>query len=207
MVLIGIAIYSLSQLNSTVKSTTLRDLALNPTLRQDLPHFEYPDQGKVLTPESFAGHWTLLTFWAHWCAPCLEEMPALNSLGQQWQGKNFEILTVNVDDPKTENAEAARAFLSEQEIALPTVFDSAGILKRAFAVDELPRHFLISPKKKIVWEARGAFRWNDTSARDRLMAVMADEAFPENAGESESGEGSTGAPSPAQPAPAAAPAK
>jgi len=188
MLLMGIAIYSLSQISSPGKTSSLTDLDLNPSLRQELPHFEYLDQGKVLKPESFSGHWTLLTFWAHWCHPCLEEMPALNALSQQWQGKNFEILTVNVDEPTPEDQEAARTFLSQHEIALPTVYDRKGLLRKAFVVSDLPRHFLISPNLKIVWQARGAFRWDDSSARDQLMRAMAEEAFPETLDEPEATE-------------------
>jgi hypothetical protein len=35
---------------------------------------------------------------------------------------------------------------------------------------------LISPEKKIVWQAKGAFKWNDAKARDQLMKLMEDES-------------------------------
>jgi thiol-disulfide isomerase/thioredoxin len=201
ILLIGTVIYSLSQLNGTPESSSLADLSLEPTLRQNLPHFEYSDEGKVLKPENFAGHWTLLTFWAHWCAPCLEEMPSLNSLSQQWQGANFEILTVNVDDPKSEEFEAARRFLSEQDLALPTLFDRKGELQKAFDVKELPRHFLINPQQQIVWQAKGAFQWSDNKARDQLMRVMTEEAEePDAATEEPAGDEAIPSSEPAEPA-------
>jgi hypothetical protein len=43
-------------------------------------------------------------------------------------------------------------------------------------VSDLPQHFLISPDKKIVWQAKGAFKWNDSKARDQLMKLMEDES-------------------------------
>jgi thiol-disulfide isomerase/thioredoxin len=170
--LIGMAIYSLSQMNSGVWVSALKDPVVNPTLHQNLPQFKISGEGKTLTTENFEGHWTLLSFWAYWCEPCLEEMPALNSLAQQWQGPEFEILTVNVDQPGNENYEAARRFLTENSIVLPTLFDKNGELKKAFNVNELPQHFLINPKRQIVWQARGAFKWNEASARDQLQKVM-----------------------------------
>jgi thiol-disulfide isomerase/thioredoxin len=174
--LIATAIYSLNQLNSPAWTSSLKDLALNPTLRQELPQFEYSSEGKSLKAQNFEGKWTLLTFWAYWCGPCLEEMPALNQLGQQWQGPDFEILTVNVDKPGTEEFEAGRKFLTENSVVLPTLFDKTGELKKAFNVTDLPQHFLISPDKKIVWQAKGAFKWNDAKARDQLMKLMEDES-------------------------------
>ncbi len=192
IILIGVVIYSLSQLNTTVWTSSLKDLSVKPNLQQNLPHFEYSDESKerILKPESFAGHWTLLTFWAYWCGPCLEEMPALNQLGQQYQGSEFEILTVNVDDPKSENFEAARRFLSEQDIVLASVFDRKGELKKAFAVEDLPQHFLINPKMQIVWKAKGAFKWNEPKARDQLIRAMTEEIQPEDSKEEPSQESS-----------------
>src|SRR6059058_123647 len=95
--LIGVIIYSLQQLSAPAWTSSLKDPVLNPTLRQELPQFEYSLEGKSLKAQNFEGKWTLLTFWAYWCGPCLEEMPALNTLGQQWAGPEFELLTVNID--------------------------------------------------------------------------------------------------------------
>lgn len=173
--LIGIIIYSLNQLSAPAWTSSLKDPALNPTLRQDLPQFEYSHEGKILKAQNFEGKWTLLTFWAYWCGPCLEEMPALNTLGQQWQGPEFEIVTVNLDKPESDDFESAHKFMTENSIVLPTLFDKAGELKSAFGVQELPQHFLISPDKKIRWKAVGAFRWNEAKARDQLLKLMESE--------------------------------
>src|SRR5262245_51271074 len=86
IVLIGVAIYSLSQIQSPLTTRQLRSPVLQATLRQNLPAFEYTADGIHLRPENFKGRWTLLSFWAHWCTPCLEEMPSLHRLFQQWQG-------------------------------------------------------------------------------------------------------------------------
>jgi thiol-disulfide isomerase/thioredoxin len=176
MILIGIAIYSLSQLSTSTWTSSLQDLTLNPTLRQDLPHFEYSSEGKSLNSQNFEGKWTLLTFWAYWCGPCLEEMPALNQLVQQWQGPDFDVVTINVDKPGTEEYESARKFLTDNSIVLATLFDKNEDLKKAFKVNGLPQHFLINPDKKIVWQATGAFKWNEPKARDQLMKLMEDES-------------------------------
>ena len=185
IVLIAVAIYSLSQLNTATWTSNLKDPVLNPSLRQDLPHFEYSDESKSLKAQNFEGKWTLLTFWAYWCGPCLEEMPALNQLGQQWQGPEFNIVTVNIDDPKSENYESARKFLTVNSVILPTLFDKTGELKRAFGVSDLPRHFLINPEAKIVWQATGAFKWSGSQAQAQLMKLMENENEKEDATETQ----------------------
>lgn len=171
MLLIGLAIYSLSKMQTAPWTSSLSTLEIQSTFRKDLPHFELTSANKLLSPENLAGKWTLLSFWSYSCPPCLEEMPSLNQLSLSWQGPDMQIVTVNVDDEKTENFELAKKFLQEQDIELPTIFDRGLVLAKAFGVDVYPKHFLINTEGKIIWEAAGAFKWDQQSARDQLLKL------------------------------------
>lgn len=41
----------------------------------------------------------LVNFWATWCAPCREEMPAIQKIHEKYSGKNVKILLVSLDMP------------------------------------------------------------------------------------------------------------
>lgn len=99
-------------------------------------------------------------------------MPALNQLALNWQGPEFQIITVNLDREQAEDFETAKKFLTDNEIVLPTALDDGEKLKRAFGVVEIPRHFLVNPKGEIIWSAMGAFAWNSPAARDQLLKLM-----------------------------------
>ena len=58
--------------------------------------FVRPD-GTPGTIADFAGRTVLLNLWATWCAPCREEMPALDDLQAALGGPAFEVVAVNVD--------------------------------------------------------------------------------------------------------------
>src|SRR4051812_19743263 len=49
---------------------------------------------------------TLLVFWATWCQPCLMEMPGLVKLHEKYHGRNFRVLSVNVDDREGQKVKA-----------------------------------------------------------------------------------------------------
>jgi peroxiredoxin len=59
----------------------------------------------------------LINVWATWCVPCVEEFPNLVSLTRQLQNRNFEMITISIDDAA--NATRALHFLEKQHAALP----------------------------------------------------------------------------------------
>ncbi|MEM8876997.1 MAG: TlpA disulfide reductase family protein [Pseudomonadota bacterium] len=71
--------------------------------------FEGAD-GQPMTMADFAGRTVLLNLWATWCAPCREEMPALDRLEATLGSDKFEVVAVNID---TGGGVKARAFLDE----------------------------------------------------------------------------------------------
>lgn len=169
--LMALAIYSFSQMSSAPWTSALSDPKIESSEKKPLPPLGGgASEGPALTPQNFEGKWTLLSFWSHTCPPCLQELPALNQLSLGWQGPEFQVITVNVDSG--EDLDFSKTFLQENEIVLPTIFDRTGELKKAFAVSEYPKHFLVSPEQQIVWEAVGAYKWNDASARDQLLKLL-----------------------------------
>ena len=59
-----------------------------------------PDPGgKAQALAQWRGKAVLVNFWAPWCAPCVQEMPELSALQQEYAGKNLQILGVGIDSP------------------------------------------------------------------------------------------------------------
>jgi peroxiredoxin len=59
----------------------------------------------------------LFNVWATWCAPCVREFPGLVSLSRRLGSRDFELITISVDDPKDQNK--VQQFLEKQHTALP----------------------------------------------------------------------------------------
>ena len=81
------------------------------------------EDGSEITLEKYAGKPLLVNFWATWCGPCREEMPALNALSAHFAQSPFEVLTINLD-LGDEGVEKARQFLEENALSeLPLLAD------------------------------------------------------------------------------------
>lgn len=61
-----------------------------------------------------SGCWRLVNFWATWCEPCREEMPALARLADRFRGQGLEVITVNLEPPQT--GDAAHRFLRDYQV-------------------------------------------------------------------------------------------
>src|SRR5262245_36762744 len=84
------------------------------------PDFTLTDpDGKKISLKDFRGKTIFLNFWATWCEPCREEMPAMEKLYQEHKNNNFVVLAVNVKDRRQE----ALAFVKELKLTYPIAFD------------------------------------------------------------------------------------
>ncbi|WP_371858103.1 TlpA disulfide reductase family protein [Pseudomonas jinjuensis] len=53
--------------------------------------------GKKVAAESLDGQWLVINYWADWCAPCRTEVPELNLLARESEGKGVRVVGVNYD--------------------------------------------------------------------------------------------------------------
>jgi cytochrome c-type biogenesis protein len=54
--------------------------------------------GQSFTLGQLRGNVVLLNFWATWCIPCREEIPVLNAMQHEWEGKGLKIVGASLED-------------------------------------------------------------------------------------------------------------
>src|SRR5262249_41741958 len=65
--------------------------------------------GRRLRARDFRGKVLVIHFWASWCAPCMQEQPALKALYAKRRADGLEIIAVNLDKDDTKMREALEA--------------------------------------------------------------------------------------------------
>ena len=143
------------------------------------PDFTLPDLNDSTTLRSlvdYSGRPVIINFWASWCVPCREEMPALQRIYEQYNPDGLVVLGINqtfVDDLET-----ARTFVEELGLTFPNVRDDegdvSGSLYRAMG---LPTSVFIGEDGAIVHVQVGQLTDEQISLySQRLMA--GEEIFP-----------------------------
>jgi len=59
----------------------------------------------------------LINVWATWCVPCVEEFPNIVSISHRFANRDFEVITISVDDPKDQAK--VNEFLNKEHATVP----------------------------------------------------------------------------------------
>lgn len=103
--------------------------------------------GRQVDLASLRGKVVLLDFWATWCAPCRDQMPAIAKLYRESKDQGLVLLGVSDD----EKPEQALQYLKERGYDWPNLFDGAQHEARErFKVDAIPTLVLIDKQGVIV---------------------------------------------------------
>ena len=106
------------------------------------PDFELTSaSGETLRLSDLRGRPVLLNFWASWCPPCREEMPAFEQAYRQYQDDGFVILAVNA--AYSDSPAKALAFSESLDLTFPIVFDYDGSVAGLYRTHSLPSSFFI----------------------------------------------------------------
>ena len=107
----------------------------------------------------------VLNFFATWCGPCREEMPAMEKLYQEYKPKNFIVLAVAVKDRKQD----AIDFVKELKITYPIALDPDAKVGGEYGAWGLPATYLIGPKGEGLARGWGPAEWYAPAARKLIQ--------------------------------------
>ncbi len=97
--------------------------------------------GQPVKLEALRDKVVLLDFWATWCVPCVQAMPGLQKLSEQYKDKPVVVIGVNQDSKSQDKK--VRQFLEDKKITFRQVLDPEGKSGRAYKVVGLPTTVLL----------------------------------------------------------------
>lgn len=107
-------------------------------------------EGKSLKFSDYVGkgNYVLADFWASWCGPCRQSIPAIKGIYEKYKEKGVVVLGVDVWDRK----DAFDKAVSDLEIPWPQIclFDNSDAVTNSYGINSIPTLILFAPDGKIV---------------------------------------------------------
>lgn len=108
-----------------------------PVVGAQAPDFTLPGlDGEPVRLSELRGQRVLLNFWATWCGPCRQEMPAIQA---RYNHGDFAVLAVDFGETRAQ----VQGFINEIGVDLPIVLDADGSVQELYRVRGYPTTFFI----------------------------------------------------------------
>ena len=130
----------------------------------DAPEFSLLDlNGERRYLSEWQGKLIAINFWATWCAPCREEIPAFVELQQKYQSQGLQFVGIAL-----QQADEIRDFINEYNVNYPSLIGGDEVIKIASElgnnIGAMPYTVLINTEGKIAFTHRGPLTREEAEA-------------------------------------------
>ncbi|MGA7278913.1 MAG: TlpA disulfide reductase family protein [Desulfocapsaceae bacterium] len=113
-----------------------------------MPSFSLEDvvTGEAVKSESFSGKSLLVVFFATWCPPCIEEIPNLIKMQNEFGDEQFSVVGISVDQEKG----VVQKLVSSKDINYPVMMADKEVTRDFDGVYGIPTSFLVNNNGNVV---------------------------------------------------------
>lgn len=99
--------------------------------------------GKKIQLKDLRGKKVLLNFWASWCGPCKQEMPAMQQVYEQYKDNKIEIIAVNLTFGR-ESIDQVEKFVNNYGLTFPIPLDTQAEVQDKYQIFPIPTSYFIN---------------------------------------------------------------
>jgi thiol-disulfide isomerase/thioredoxin len=111
----------------------------------------------------------VFSFWATWCAPCIQELEAISEVYQDWKTQiNLEVIAVSTDDSRTNKR--VKPLINGKGWEYNVLLDTNQDLKRKLSIANIP-YLVVVKNGKIVFIQNGHTPGAEGELLDKLKTL------------------------------------
>ena len=115
--------------------------------------FSFKDiNGQTHRFSDYRGKWVVVNYWATYCGPCLEELPALNGAAKRFKDK---LVILGMEAGETPTGEL-KQFVQQKKISYPVMPTQDSTMYAMGLLYGVPTTFIVNPEGEIVDTHMGA---------------------------------------------------
>ena len=113
----------------------------------------------------------LLSFWATWCKPCIEELGEFKKIYNEFKEKGFKLFAISTDDERT--VAKVKPFVKTKNYDFPVLLDTNSDIARLYYAQAMPFTVLLNRDGYIVYSHLGYMRGDELKVREQITEMIA----------------------------------
>jgi cytochrome c biogenesis protein CcmG, thiol:disulfide interchange protein DsbE len=160
---------------ATLSGTLFATLFVTPLGAQtSLPNlFARSLEGKEVRLADFLkeGKPLVISFWATWCNPCVEELEAVSQRFESWQKEiDFKFVAISVDDARSTSK--VRSFVSGREWPFTVLLDANQDIMKAMNISSVPFTMILNREGVVKYSHSGYIPGDENTIIKELKKLI-----------------------------------
>jgi peroxiredoxin len=127
-------------------------------------------RGDDVSIRALRGQPLLLNVWATWCAPCREEISALDSVYRDHAPSGLHVVGVSIDDERS--GTEVEHFAKAQGATYPIWLDPGNEISSALGTYAVPTTVLLDASGQVLWRHLGPVASDDSTLSRALASAL-----------------------------------
>ncbi len=112
----------------------------------------------------------LISFWATWCKPCIEEMTKYKDIYSDLKDKGLKVLAISIDDERT--VAKVKPFVRSKNYPFPVLLDTNSEVARKYYAQNIPYSVLLDKSGNIVYTHLGYMKGDELKMKNKIEELI-----------------------------------
>jgi len=112
----------------------------------------------------------LISFWATWCKPCIEELNEYKKIYDDFKDKGFKMYAISTDDERT--VAKVKPFVKSKNFKFPVLLDTNSDVARLYYAQSVPYSVIIDKKGYIIYSHLGYMRGDEVKVKEIITREL-----------------------------------
>jgi len=112
----------------------------------------------------------LLSFWATWCKPCLDELNEYKKIYKEYKDKGFKMFAISTDDERT--VAKVKPLVKSKAFEFPVLLDTNLDVARLYYAQSVPYSVILDKKGMIIYSHLGYMKGDEIKVKEIISSQI-----------------------------------